>query len=69
MCHSGSLTKTTLVTPDEQFGGKGSICGFREDTQITCAAQAQNSVGFGPAVESNISTLTDATKSKNNGKL
>ena len=41
--------------------GKGSICGFSQNTQLTCTAQAQNFVGFGLAVVKSITTTNDVT--------
>ena len=58
-----------MVTSDQ---ASGSICGFSQNTPITCTVQAQNSLGFGAALMSAISTtetVTDITQSENNGKL
>ena len=54
---------------EKSSGGSGSICGFTQDTEITCTAQAKNSAGLGTKVQEDISTLNTVTQSENNCKL
>ena len=61
-CTGGSLTETVLVISKTQSGVKGSICGFSQSTQVTCTAQAQNSLGFGTAVAGYITTDATGTR-------
>ena len=64
------LTKATTVRSNEASVGKGSICGFSQNTPITCTAQAQNLVGFGLSVSEDVSTTEEDTISGklNNGR-